>query len=516
MNFKKLNKFTVIHPILFAIYPIIFLFSVNVNSVFPEEIIFPLFFVVVVTSLIWIALGFLLKSRIKSGFIVSIGLVLFFSYGHIYILLDELRMDSDLSHFVLIIPGLVLVALGSYFIIRTKKSLINPTKIVNVIAVSLVIISLLGAGEYLFTYGPYNEILSEGPLESSIEPTSTENFPDVYYIILDGYAGSKSLQTILNYDNSEFTDFLINKGFYIATESYSNYRGTRISLATTLNMNYLNDLSEIKGIDLTEGIELLKISRNNEVVKNFKSKGYTIYAIEAGSWSTNLLKNIDFKFCTLKNHAVSDFNMMLIRTSILNPIHVELFSDEKRDRILCAFTELSKMALRDDSPKFVLAHLMIPHKPFLFGANGEPLKPKILTLNDDEKKVWDADRYLGQLKFANLRMKEVISKLTDTNDPPVIIIQSDHGMRGGKIQDTYEYEYVLRTFNNFKAYYFPKVGQNIEFETTTPINSFRVLFNLYLGYEYDLLEDRIYLTPLRNPDQFIDIAEILIKNNTMD
>ena len=512
-----MNKSIVIHPFLFAIYPIIFLFSVNVNSVFPEEIILSLFFVIVVTFFIWITLGFLLKSRIKSGFIVSIGLGLFFSYGHIYILLDELQKDSDFSHFVLIIPGLVLFALGTYFFIRTKKSLNNPTKILNVIAVSLVIISLLGTGEYFFTESLSNEILSEGTIESSFEPSSAENFPDVYYIILDQYAGSKSLQQILNYDNSEFTDFLINKGFYITTESYSNYRATDISIPTTLNMNYLTTLSEIKGKNSILRVqELIKISRDNEIIKIFKWKGYTTYAIEAGSRPTNDMNNIDIRLCSIKNPAVSDFNLMLIRTSILNPIHVELFSDEQRDRILCGFTELAKMALRDDAPKFVFAHLMTPHAPYIFGPKGEPINPKLLTLDDKGKEIWDADLYLGQLKFANLRMKDVISKLTNTDDPPVIIIQSDHGMRGTKVQVTYEDEYVLRTFNNFKAYYFPIVGQNIEFETTTPVNSFRVLFNLYLGYEYELLEDRIYLDPFKNPYEFIDITEILIKNNSTD
>jgi len=511
-----LNKSIVIHPFLFAIYPIIFLFSVNTDSTFPEEIIFPLVFVLVITFLIWIALGYLLKSRIKSGFIVSSGLVLFFSYGHIYMWLDELQKNSDLSHFILIIPGFVLVALGSYFIIRTKKSLNNPTKIVNVIAASLVIISLLGVGEYLFTADFSNEILSEDPIEISTDTSSAEIFPDVYYIILDGYAGSTSLETFLNYDNSEFTDFLKNKGFYVAKESFSNYRLTRVSIPTTFNMDYLDNISESRGIEFTGGIELIKISQDNSVIKNFKSKGYTIFAIQAGSRPTDSMHNVDFRLCTIKNHAVSDFSLMIFQTSILNPIHVELFSDEKRDRILCGFNELAKTALRDETPKFVIAHLMIPHQPYLFGANGEPIDPKFLTLNDEGKEDWDPDLYLGQLKFVNLKMKEIISKLTETNNPPIIIIQSDHGMRGTEKQDHYEYEYVLRTFNNFKAYSFPKVGQNLDFETTTPVNSFRVLFNLYLDYDYDLLEDKIYLTPLKYPKEFIDITEILIKNNTTD
>jgi len=504
----KMNKTLVIHPFLFAIFPIIFLFSVNVNSVSPEEIIFPLFSVIAVTFLIWIVLGFLLKNRIKSGFIVSIGLVLFFSYGHIYILLDDFQKDSNFSHFILIIPVLLLFVLGSYYFIKTKKSLNNPTKIVNVVSVSLVFISLLGIGEYFITESfSQNEIDLE-PKKQQVHASETKKLHDVYYIILDGYSGSKSLETILNYDNSEFTDFLINKGFYISTESYSNYKRTTFSIPSTLSMNYLNYLAEIKGIDSTDENELVEISRNSEVIKNFKSEGYTTYAIEAGSKETNKIKNIDFRLCTKKNVSESEFGSMLIRTTILNPVQVKLFSNEKRDKILCGFSELIKMADRNESPKFVLAHLMIPHRPYIFGPTGELVYAKLLTL-DDLDENWNSELYLGQLEFSNLRMKEVISKLTDRNDPPIIIIQSDHGMRGGDFNN--EYELMLKNFNNFKAYYFPEVGRNIEFETTTPVNSFRVLFNLYFDDDYEILEDKIYGNTKEKPYQFRDVTDVLIK-----
>ena len=75
-------------------------------------------------------------------------------------------------------------------------------------------------------------------------------FPDIYYIIPDGYPGPKSLQTILNYDNSNFQNFLIEKGFFVATESYSNYENTRFSIPSTLNMNYINHIyDETKSVD---------------------------------------------------------------------------------------------------------------------------------------------------------------------------------------------------------------------------------------------------------------------------
>ena len=201
----KLKNPIIIHPFLFAIFPIIFLFSQNLN-VEPEEIVLPLLIAIIVTLVIWIVLSFLLKNRIKSGFIVSLGLVLFFSYGHIYIMMDPHL--PNISDFFFIIPTLVLFGLGSFYFIRTKNPLNNPTKIVNGIAVALVIMSLVGAGEYFMTnnYSP-NEI--ENNLENNISQNrDNSKFPDVYYIILDGYAGSESLQRIANFDNSNFIDFL--------------------------------------------------------------------------------------------------------------------------------------------------------------------------------------------------------------------------------------------------------------------------------------------------------------------
>jgi len=509
---KNLARSSVLHPILFSIFPIIFLFSQNLH-VEPEEIVLPILITIIVTILIWIVLSFLLKSQIKSGFIVSLGLVIFFSYGHIYILLDSFQ--SDLSQYILLIPVLILFGLGSYYFIRTKNLLYNATKIVNGIAAALIVMSLVGAGEYFITESHFpNEI--ENEFEKNVFQNMTTNkFPDVYYIILDGYAGQKSLQELANYDNSDFLDFLTKKEFYISSDSYSNYKTTRLSIPSTLNMKYLNHVFDESGKGSKNlDREMIEVSRDNAVIKNFKSKGYTVYAIEAGSGHTAQMKNVDFRLCVKKDLEVTEFHSMLIRTTILNPIQGNLFSSPYREKIICGFSELSNMSNRNDSPKFVLAHLMIPHQPYVFGPNGEPLIAKILTLEDKVDSA-DLDLYLGQLQFVNIRMKDVIEKLTKTENSPIIIIQSDHGGRTALPAEN-KYEHLLRLHNNFKAYYFPDVGRNMEFEKTTPVNSFRVLFNLLFDDEYELLDDRIF--HIKVADGQVDLKEevtdYLIKNNS--
>ncbi len=509
----SLTKFTVIHPFIFAVFPIIFLFSQNVN-VFLEVIILPLFLILVTTFLLWILIGFLLKNNIKSGLIVSLGLVLFFSYGHLYNILSESFPRYPIFEMHLILLGVyTIMFIGiSTYIIKKERKLNNATKIVNVVAVSIIILPLIGIGQF-FIIDSYSVIESEDELEDSNQIAKLSKFPDIYYIIPDGYPGPKSLQTILNYDNSNFQNFLIEKGFFVATESYSNYENTRFSIPSTLNMNYINHIyDETKSVDSIDK-ELFYLSRDTAVMKDFKSIGYTTYAIETGikSWDTPTrdMKNIDYRFCHTSNVLDSEFFSELIRTTIINPIQAKLFAMDYREKVLCGFSELSEMANISETPKFVFAHLLIPHRPFVFGPTGEVILPEDLKLNEKGANL-EVELYLGQLEFANFKMRNVIEKLLDTENPPVIIIQSDHGMRRDNSQG--EYIQFLSGFNNFKAYYFPHEGRNIEFETTTPVNTFRILFNLYLDEEHELLEDKIYYKIEGKDYQFRDITEILIKS----
>jgi len=501
----KSKKQIIIHPFLFAIFPILSLFANNILSVSFDDIIFPLSIAILITFLIWIALGKVLKNKIKSGFITSLGLIMFFSYGHIYILLDGIQNDNDLSHFFILIPSFILFGISTYYFIKTKRRLDNATFIVNIVAISLVIISFVSIVDFIIIQNDSLNNISEELIENPIRVGNVENLPDIYYIIPDGYGGSKALQLLLNFDNSEFIDFLTKKGFYVSSESYSNYRETSYSIPSTLNMDYLHYLIEGKGEGLEGRKKLKEMTANAEVFQFLKSQGYTIFFIEGLVVNSKNSEIVDFRLCSSGKY-LKEFDIQLIRTTILQPIYVELLSGNIRDHKLCPFSELIKISELDNKPKFVLAHIMIPHAPYIFGPNGEALLPKDLSLDPKLSR----ERYLDQLKFTNKKIQEVVEKLTATDTSPIIIIESDHGPKSGHWEG--EYERNLVHFNNFKAYYFPDKGRNVEFETTTSVNSFRVLFNLYFDEDYELLEDKIYFNPKDQLDKFIDRTHFSIKS----
>ena len=124
------EKASVIHPILFAIFPVIFLFSYNVSEMELVDIGIPSIMLATITL---IGFGGISKNYIKSGLVVSTFLFLFFFYGHFYNILNNTLVDAGISigHKIPLIGFLVLFIIITIYLIRTKKKFDNLTKIIT-------------------------------------------------------------------------------------------------------------------------------------------------------------------------------------------------------------------------------------------------------------------------------------------------------------------------------------------------------------------------------------------------
>jgi hypothetical protein len=77
-----------------------------------------------------------------------------------------------------------------------------------------------------------------------------------------------------------------------------------------------------------------------------------------------------------------------------------------------------------------------------------------------------------------MRMVPILrSLIEESGNPPVIILQGDHGFRG---------ENRVTILN---AYYLPQ-GAGELYPAISPVNSFRVVLNEYFGGSYEMLPDR--------------------------
>jgi len=112
-----------------------------------------------------------------------------------------------------------------------------------------------------------------------------ENPPDVYFFLLDSYGRSDLLQSAYGYDNSDFENALKERGFYIANESQSNYVRTEISLGSSLNMQYLQELDPAFNPQSIGRKVLWDALKHNAVRYNFDTLGYeTINYASGFAW----------------------------------------------------------------------------------------------------------------------------------------------------------------------------------------------------------------------------------------
>jgi hypothetical protein len=168
---------------------------------------------------------------------------------------------------------------------------------------------------------------------------------------------------------------------------------------------------------------------------------------------------------------------------------------EHRDRILYALDELEDMpSIR--GPKFVFAHILAPHEPFVFGAKGEIVERKTpFALNHDVESQ-DTEAYIrgyrDQVEYLNSRVGPLVKKMiAQSKTPPIIIIQGDHGSLA-RVSSPNARMTILN------AYYLPAGGEQRLYESISPVNSFRVIFDHYFGGKLDLLKDVSYFYNTKN------------------
>lgn len=517
-----MKKTFTFHPYLFAIFPILFLYSHNIGQlsmVSFYEVFIPIAIILGFTAIAVVILWLIFKKDSnKAGIVTSIFLVLFFSYGRIYELIVGFKIGNFIigGHRYLLAVWLILFIVGTFFTARTKKNLHNLISILNIIAVILVLIPLVNIGIYKFrTRDIQHDIVAVQKEEGAAIVKNPDELPDIYYIILDGYAGSASLEEFYGYDNHEFIDFMTEKGFFVASESRCNYPWTYLSLASSLNMEYINFLSEDAGTESDDRTLPYDMITNNKVWKFLDSMGYQFVHFDSSGWGpTDRNRNADI---SIRVNRFNEFYISMIQTTMLKPFDKYIITDSGIQKVLYSFSNLARVN-QIDGPKYIFAHIMTPHPPFFFGADGELIPEAEYKL----AAYWDKGKYLDQLIYINSRVETLIEEiLSGSKVPPIIIIQGDHGARStlgdphGDRGDPANIGWLYPTAEMLRestpilnAYYLPDAGNGPLYDSISPVNTFRLIFNIYFDKDYELLEDKCYYSPYWQPYNFFDVTEI--------
>jgi len=517
-----MRKTIVIHPFLLAVFPIASLYAHNVKTALLAETFIPTAITVGFTGAMVLFCRLSFRDLQKSGAIISGFLLLFFTFGPVFSSISHWQIGNfqigdhiPLALFIWIF----IFACYVYFFARSRSNLHHLTRLFNIVAVFLLTIPLTLIGSTVFElYTARQNVKGMPDINVNLVPSKKPaKLPDIYYIVVDRYADSKTLSDIYGFDNKDFLDYLINKGFYVANGSSSNYLKTAHSLASSLNMTYINGLSKKLGQGSDNWLPLFDMMQNHAAWRFLKSEGYQF--VHLGSWwgptRQNQYADINYIFDPLPR-----MFYILYHNTMLFPIGFHLglpdFRLRQWKRELYNFDTLAHLppSMR---PRFVFAHILITHEPYVFDQDGE-----FLTLEDTDRRS-RRENYVNQVIFANKKLRVLINRLLSASEtPPIIILQSDEGPFPRRYQeDELNFKWEKATEEELRqkmgilnAYYLPDVDKTFLYSTITPVNSFRLILNLYFGTSLELLPDKNYaFVDQRHPYSFFDVTDIVVENS---
>lgn len=494
-----IKGFMTLHPILFGVYFVLALYENNWVKVPVEHIYLPLIIVGGFCLLLLLLLRVIMRSWEKASLAASLTVVMFFTYDHLSNTAAANDWTIPAGWFALLILGLIFLAKT-----RTRALLVFSTIAATTLALTPVVTIV-------------NHNLEQHGFEQHFEfaaPSGEHNTPDIYYIIVDKYAGLRTLSGHYAFENSELVNFLDDRGFYIAHESYANYSTTGHSLASSLNLNYIYP---------SDRSQLPSLLQDHMVWQYLESLGYEYVQVGCRNFWTENNEYADVNYLRSSENMATEFLDALYKTTPVYALTkwrlraLDYRVVHWRD-VQYQFDVISHVPSILGAT-FTFAHILSPHHPFVFGQDGSFQDKETLP----EDRNWD-ERYLDQLIYINKRLMQLVDEIIENSDgSPIIIIQSDEGTRtehyldiaeSGKYTDwfdnpTADVLAVARSrFDILNAYYLPN-SSNMLYPTITPVNSFRVIFNEYFDGNFALLPDECYQECWRSPVTYVNVTNLL-------
>ncbi len=486
-----------LHPILFAAYPVLFLYAQNLNDVTTREVVNPLEQALAwgIIATLCFGLVFLLDFR-RGALLASFTILFWYTYGHVVNLLagEHLSQNEFIGGWLILGALVVLVALlASSRVIGAITSLAN---VVAIVLVAIVVAQLIPA----LTARP---AAAAGPRQSGAVVPGDR---DVYWFIFDRYGSQTSLDYFAGTHNP-LQDFLRSRGFYVADGAHANYSRTTTSITGTMGMNYFSDIAAAQGPASTNLQPLYAVIQHSPVAEFLLSRGYRF--INNGSWfgPTQIIGDADENTYTTNPDAETDFSAILDQTtfnpvlSTLLPHSSPIISKTDQIHINSALLQQRVLARMPDepSPKFVFSHILLPHPPYVFNVDGSYPTP------EEQQDRTEADSMNIQLTYTNDFIQQEVDRLLSVPDEqkPIIIIQADEGpytYRYTADKEGFDWtnatpEELESKFGILDAMYLPGTpapGSPAPYQTITSVNTFRLIFDEFYGQDYPLLPDRTY------------------------
>lgn len=383
------------------------------------------------------------------------------------------------------------------WLIRARRRLASvswytATRLANAITmITLVLASAAASSAWVELKAPLLEIPAL---------RSDGDSPDIYLILLDGHPRLDTIESEFGYDSSGFKQEMTRQGFDLSPRSRSNYNLTVLTLPSLLSMATADELVPEPPADPVEQYrDLARHLNSSRAIAALKAVGYEIVSLPS-PFSNATLYDADR---VLSSNGFSEFELDLLTKGalrrVLPDVQREVIGDSHRSRIEFTLESLTALSRQSDGPpRVVLAHLMAPHPPYVFDAEGKNSGPQDCypVSCGFWTQEWDPPNDLGrvlldQVVYIDQAVAETTSEMLQrSRRPPVVIVFSDHGHR----HDPGNTAEALRTLFLANTPGAPGLFP----EDVTPLQVMPMIFNQYFGTKLPIRQgDSFYIDQRR-------------------
>src|SRR3989344_875704 len=478
---------------LFSIIPTLAVYAHNLNFLSPERMLVPLLYSFVFMVLSGCVAYAIFKNEEKASVFTAVWVILFFSFGYILLVLGETKLGGSLplslNKLLFGTYGIILL-LTVWFLFKTELTR-RFIIFFSLVSITILIINLVKIVPF-----EINRWIDGGKLQQYV---------------------SKNLGQI---------DYLRSNGFWVGDESYANYPNTFLSLSSSLNMSYLQFLTDILGDQQADQANVYRqLLQDNQLARFLKSQGYK-YVLFGSSWDPFQKKGIaDENYNLLADF--DEFHLYIYERTLLNAIRGII----EKKQLFTGTERFNKISLNLDyrlhrinrqknqpQPLFVFGHFLLPNPPYVFSPECDSY-----TLSTSSQQDYE-NGYLNEIQCANIVMRSLISEIqSDSSRPSVIIFQSDEGPflpleyfngDGESVPENFDAYFIhgailnavfLPAKDDFsKPANYEKIGFG---PNLNPVNTIRTILNYYFETNLPILPDRTYFS-LDNNERIYNFKDV--------
>lgn len=298
-----------------------------------------------------------------------------------------------------------------------------------------------------------------------------EDMPNVYHLIFDEYAGFNQMRDYYGYDNTVLYDYLIRNNFSVSLDSHNESMDTHVIVTNIMNISYIVD-------NATARSELEIRRKQGKLFDIMREHGYTVQVAESNDFLGQDSPIRGAASSSAETINGENFTQLCYQNTVFYPFVVQDSAALMQDinKVIDYLSDPNNIPI---VPTYTIGYVCFPHQPFLVDENGS-------TIPAEHRYNWgDDEYYLGQYKYATKLMLRELDNILKNDPDAVIILQSDHGARGGELFMT---KFPLEVMNNpLNTVYYR--GESIdEIEGLSSVNTVRIVLSRLFNEEYELVD----------------------------